>query len=442
MDNLERLLNESKKELDKLEIPEEIESKLKNSLENIPKRKRKINIRGRVAVFIIAIIIIGFNVDTLAYYGKQLIGYENIMDGTLMELNELGKGQIIDKSYTLEDGTKVILDGVMLDDNNFVAFYTIKNLAGSIENANIDLRIEIEDKFGKIYNRSGSGLFNEDKGEINWVMNCEKPKFLIRNMILKIYSKDVGEMGEIDFKIDRNKAMGHTLNVNINKEIEVDGKRIKVESLMASPISTVIKGKMQDTNDLILEEIKGERFMFEKLELALIVDGKGVQIKSSSISSGIKGSKFDISFDALPKDAKEIQIKLKSFGGNQDIKEKIKLMKGNVDKEIQVLDQFININKAYESGGNTYVNITTDDDLILSRVFLSIDGEKIGVEKTIPGTYEKIANYDEILKEDKVVIRHNRTIEFLGTGEELELDIQRIRYKKTYDDVIYKYNIK
>lgn len=442
MDNLEKMLKDKKNELDKLEIPEEMEFKLKNSLDNIPNRKRKFNVKVKVASLVIAVLIIGFNVDSLAYYGKQLIGYENIMDGTLMELNKLDKGQIIDKSYILKNGTEVILDGVMLDDNNLVAFYRIKTLTGDIENGQNNVRVNMEDKFGKTYTGGGSGLISPDSTEINWIMTYEKPKFFKKNMILKIYSNDSNEIGEIDFKLDRNKAMGHTLKVNINKDIEVDQKRIKLESLMASPISTVIKGKIQDTMDFLIEEIKGERFMFETIGLSLIVDGQEVPVKSSSISSDIKESKFDITFDALPKDGKEIEIRLNSFGGNHDVKEKLGLTKGDINKKIQILDQDISINKVYESEGNTYVNITTNEDLVLSRVFLSIDGEKIEVEKTLPGTDEKIVYYDEIAKEDKVAIKHNRTIEFKGVGEELELDIQRIRYKKTYDDIIYKHSVK
>lgn len=42
--------------------------------------------------------------DTLAFYGKKLIGYESVMNGTLKELNQLGKGQIIGKSHTFSRG--------------------------------------------------------------------------------------------------------------------------------------------------------------------------------------------------------------------------------------------------------------------------------------------------------------------------------------------------
>ena len=65
--------------------------------------------------------------DTLAFYGKRLIGYDPIMNGTLKQLNQLGKGQSINKSYTYKNGVVLSLDGIMLDDNQCLAYYTIYN---------------------------------------------------------------------------------------------------------------------------------------------------------------------------------------------------------------------------------------------------------------------------------------------------------------------------
>ena len=119
LNNIEDLLNSEKEKFDKLEVPKDIENKLKSSLDNVKSKKKK-SLRVRVAAMIIVVLLFGYNIDTLAYYGKQLIGYENVMDGTLSELNQLGKGQIIEKAYTFKSGVKVTLDGVMLDDNKII----------------------------------------------------------------------------------------------------------------------------------------------------------------------------------------------------------------------------------------------------------------------------------------------------------------------------------
>ncbi|MDR7855403.1 MAG: hypothetical protein RIN63_02260 [Tissierella sp.] len=58
------------------------------------------------------------------------------------------------------------------------------------------------------------------------------------------------------------------------------------------------------------------------------------------------------------------------------------------------------------------------------------------MKRTITGDYDKIVNGDS------VKINYTRTIEFEGIGEYLKLNIQSIRYDKTYDEMIYKYDIR
>lgn len=432
MDNIENLLNEGKNELNKLKIPENMEDRLRDVLENIPNKRRRFNIKGKVAALIIAVLIIGYNVDTLAYYAKQLIGYDNVMNGTLRELNELGKGQVIDKSYTFKNGVTVTLDGIMLDDNNLIAFYTINDPSGDIQKTSRDLGpAYLRGLFGVTYNRGGFGQENEDKTEMKWVMTCDKPMFYERKMKLAFHPIDMKETGVIEFKLDRNQAMGHSLKIGINKEVKIDQRKIKIKSLIASPTSTVIKGQIQNIIELGIDKVKGEHSMSSDIELSIMANGKDIQKQGASMSTSAKGSRFNMSYDALPHDTKDIQIVLKSFSGNHDVKEVIELQKGKINKDMKILEQDIRINEVYETEGNTYINITTDGDLILSKVYLDIDGEKVEAEQTIEGDFE------EIVEE----INHTRTIEFKGTGENLKLDIQRVRYNKTYNETIYEYSI-
>ncbi|HLR35198.1 MAG TPA: hypothetical protein VK071_07725 [Tissierellales bacterium] len=102
MANIEKLLTDGKKELDNLYIPENMEVRLRATLDSIPNKKRSFNIKGKIAVLIILALLIGYNANTLAYYAKGLIGYDNVMNGTLQELNELGRGQIIDNLIHLK----------------------------------------------------------------------------------------------------------------------------------------------------------------------------------------------------------------------------------------------------------------------------------------------------------------------------------------------------
>lgn len=431
MNNLEKLLNEQKIKLDKLEVPTNMEDRLRNNLNDIP-TKRKKSIRSKVAALIIVVLLLGYNMDTLAYYSKQLIGYESIMDGTLKELNELGKGQIIDKSYTFKNGVRVTLDGVMLDDNKMIVFYSIYDPSGDVENL-IMVGPTIVGSFGQGYYGGGQGITDESGHKINWIISYDSPKFYEKKMKLQ-FNLD-GEQGEIPFKLDRNKAMGHSIKINVNKKIELDGRSFTIQSLMASPTSTVIKGQIQNILELGMDYIKEERFRPENIDIILVADGREVEIKGSGMSTNMDGIKFNINYDVLPESTKKIELKLKSFGGDHDTNQLIKLVKGE-SEDIKVLDQDISIDNVYEDDGKTYITITTEESLTLSRVYLNIDGEKKNLIQTIPVELDKIVNGD------RVRINSTRTLEFEGVGEELELDIQRIRYNKQYDKIIYTYEPK
>ena len=101
MSKLDLLLNEEKGEFDNIKLPNDMENRLRSALDEVPEKKKK-RLRSRVAAIIIVVLLLGYNIDTLAYYGKQLIGYENLMTGTLQELNEMGKGQLIKQILYLQ----------------------------------------------------------------------------------------------------------------------------------------------------------------------------------------------------------------------------------------------------------------------------------------------------------------------------------------------------
>ena len=431
MNNIDELLNDEKRKLDNLKVPTTMEDRLRSSLDNTPTKKKK-SIRARVAALIIVVLLFSYNVDTLAYYGKQLIGYENIMDGTLSELNKLGKGQIIDKSYTFNNGIKVNLDAIMLDDNNLIVFYSIYDPKGDVENLNTVIP-SVLGLCGKRYYGGGHGIIDDSNQQMNWIVEYESPRFYERRLKLQ-FSLD-GEQGEIKFKLDRNKAMGHSIKLSIDKKIELDGRNITIKSLMASPTSTVIKGQIQNIVELGIDYIKEEGFRPSNIEIQLIADGEVIETKGGSIGTSNKGSNFETRYDALPEDTKKVELKLTEFGANHNTKELVQIIKDE-SKEFKILDKDIRIDRVYEEKGKTYITITTEEGLLLSRVYLNIDGERKREMNTIPGELNKI------IDGDAVRIQYTRTMEFEGMGDELELDIQRIQYEKEYDKIIYTYEIK
>jgi len=439
LSKIDKLLDEEKDNLDKLDIPDDLESRLRDTLNNITEKKKK-RFRGRVAAIIIVVLLMSYNIDTLAYYGKKLIGYESVMNGTLRELNELGKGQSINKSYTFKNGGSVILDGVMLDDNNMIVFYTLKDPNKDVMEAYSNMNwASITGFLGKEYTFNGAGEANKAKTEMRWVLNThDTPKFYDRTMKFNMnYEHEDGsfERGEITFKLDRNQAVGKSLKVSINEKIELDNSSIEIQSLVASPTTTVIKGQIQNIIELGLDYISKDRLRPCEINIVLLADGKEVPINGSGMSTDMKGITFDITYDAIPEETKNLELKLVSFCGDHDVKEKaVELVIGET-RNISILGQDIEINKIYEEGDNTYITFTSEESTSLSRVYLNIDGERIELQETIPGEFEKV------VVGDTAKIYFTRTMRFNGTGEKLELDIQRIRYSKDYDRTIYAYKL-
>lgn len=429
MKEVERILNEKKLEIQQIEVPDEMEERLSNALKSKKhKRKLKYNWRAKAAAAVVFLLLISYNFDTLAFYTKRLVGYEEIMNGTLSELNEAGKGQSIGKSYTLENGVIITLDGIMLDDNKLLAFYTIKDPRRKLDTGDIS-PMSIKGLSNEYFHRSSVGEVNYEKTEMKYISEFERPRFFEKKLSLNFsWTEDrVREAGEISFILDRNKAMSHTLKKSINKSIMVDETKIRFKSILASPTSTVIKGSMQDIIELVEAQLTGKRFRPKELEVELIANGREVQRQSRGMSTGSNGITFEFSYDTLPDDLKKLQIKLVSFSADHNVNRQLELKKGSIGQSVDILGQNIEIKDVYESKGNTYVTICTEENTVLTRVYLIINGKSVELDRTISDDYKKM--------EDGTIL-HTRTLRFPGNGESLKFDIRRMTYEKTYNKII------
>ena len=432
MNDLDRFFEKKRIEMEMINVPEELELKLRSALNNTPphlKYSKKFKIKW--AAIIVAAIILGSNIDTLAFYGKKLVGYEGIMNGTLSQLNELGKGQIIGKSYTFEDGTAVTLDGVMLDENQLLIFYTIRG-GNVLEFLNVD-NSNISGIAGEYMTESAQGEIDKENNEVKWIASFSTPHFFEKRLKweFEIEKSGENEKGEISFVLDRNKAMGYTLKKHLNEKVKVDNATIRFQSITASPTTTVVKGKIQNIIELAADQITGERIRPYNLDIKIYANGKEVSIQGSEMNTDIKGMKFSFEYDALPKNLKELQIKLVSFEADYDASESVKLERNEKSQSVEINGQKVEINKVYEKDGETYINITTEENVALSKVNLTADDKDLKLQGTISGKHEK-----KILNDKESMITYTRTLRFNGTGEELTLNINSIKYNKMYNKII------
>lgn len=427
MNRIEKMLKNKKKDIDIIEAPDALEERLRSALGDKEMTKTRRSITGKIIAACLVLFLMGYHFDTLAFYGNKLMGYNDVMNGTLKELNELGKGQVIDKSHTFKNGLSITLDGIMIDETQLLAFYTIKAPKGNVDESLPT--VTLRGFLGEHMPQSGYGKMDDTKTMMNNIHSFEPPRVLEKTLHMNFRFSQNGrvEEEEITFTVDRQKAMGHTLKANIHKSIKVEQETIDLDAILASPTRTVIKGSIQNILELARDEINNERIRPNTLELKLIANDKELQPQSSGMSTNMKGITFHHEYDALPENLKSLQLKLTRFSADHDVNKEIELTKGIKEQRINVHGQDLMIDKVYEMNGNTYITITTEEGTVLTKVYLLADDKRLELNKTSEDQYEK--------RKDGQIL-HRRTLEFKGVGKDYKMDINRMTYVKDYNITI------
>lgn len=435
MKKIEELFNAQKAHLDKIEVPDQLEARLRSALAGESKNnsqsfyQRHIK-QFKVAVVLVFALLVGINYDVIASYGKQLVGYDQVMDVTLRDLNNLGKGQLIEKSHTFANGVCLNVDYVMLDENQLLLFYTVKGPNSDATNA-ISPFMSLNSFFGKSHMQGSQGLLNEEGTEVKYIASFEPPsplaKKLTLNFALDGKSQGVNTPAEISFDLERDKAMGHTLKKRLRQTVKVDETNIKLESILASPTQTVIKGSAQSIFGLARDTLSGERFRPIEVNLKLIANGQEVGHKGGGVSTDMKGITFHTIFDALPAPLTELKLELVSFGADHDVNKQYDLDKKGEKQVLDILGQKVVIDEVKNNDQETFITIISAENLVLTKVYLIADGKQISLEETIDDRYDKSSDGQ---------ITHQRTLRFMGTGDDLRLDVQRMSYAKDYHEVV------
>jgi hypothetical protein len=436
MKKIEELFNTQKIQLDMIEVPDELEARLRSALAGQNKNYRHQSFYQRyikqlkIAVILVFALLVGLNYDVIASYGKQLVGYDQVMDVTLKNLNNLGKGQLIEKSHTFANGVCLRVDYVMLDENQLLLFYTVKDPNGDVTNA-ISPFMSLNSFLGKSHMQSSQGLLNEEETEAKYIASFKPPSLLARKLTLNFalngQSQGANTPAEISFDLERGKAMGYTLKKNLMQTVKVDETNIKLESLLASPTQVVIKGSAQSIVGLAMDTLSGERFRPIEVNLKLIANGQEVVKKGGGVSTDMKGITFHTNFDALPSPLTDLKLELVSFSADHDVNKQYDLDKKGGKQILDILGQKVEINEVENNNKETFITITSADNLVLTKVYLIADGKKIPLEQTIDDQYDKSSDGQ---------ITHQRTLRFVGTGDDLRLYVQRMTYAKDYHKVV------
>ncbi len=94
---------------------------------------------------------------------------------------------------------------------------------------------------------------------------------------------------------------------------------------------------------------------------------------------------------------------------------------------MKILDQRVEVHEISQTQDETFITISSEESLVLTKLYLMIDGVKVPLEETTNDHYDKLMDGSII---------HTRTLRFLGVGEDLALDIQRMTYARDYHKII------
>lgn len=426
MKTVEKELAEEKLRMDAITAPEELEMRLRKALTTAtPERSKRIAPIWKVAVVVLLVTVItGNNYNAFAYYGKKLLGFDDVIHGTLQQLNDEGMGQMIDKKTTLQDGTDLIINGILSDANQFVMYYTLTNPNG------------LEDHFsGSTFSPSkisgfltdsnvgsGESLINENQTEIKGLFSFDSVSPFAKNLTLHYWQSSIQNAqmteGTITFPYNPNKAMQTQIKKSLNKKVKVDKGTITFKSITATPTMTMIEGSMNVTN------FDRGNTSFEGIKL--IANGSPIELMGSGTQSSLGRRTFDIRYDTLPKELHSLELVFNEFIGYQKLEETLSL--ASMGNEPYILEgKKLWVKDVSKTSRGMEITIATDEDVMLDGVSIATKDEITSLNTTI--------NQKNVEQQDGSVLKE-RTLLFDTIIQPEDLLIKGMHYMKTYHKVI------
>lgn len=412
MDEIERKLMEEKKQMKSIKAPEEMQSRLKKTLDGIPPNRKKRTLSwAAAAAALLLLSFAGYQYDALAYYSKQLVGYEEIMPSAIAALHEEGNGQPIEKEVSFEDGSHFKADLILSDENQLILYYTVTNPAGVDENRTYFMKLR-----GFLTDSAmtaGTFTFNEQKTEMKGMQTFEPVSAFAKELTLEIYGGEENISAALTFPYNPNEALETALKKKIKKTLQVDGGEVRFQSITATPTQTMVEGKMKVGS-------------FDRLPLGfdgvqLFADGQPLEHQGASVSTAFNGDKFAVYFDALPADTHSLQLVFETFIGYKEIAKKVEL---SGKETVADLDgAVLKIKNPAVTEDGTVLTILTKEQILLDGVSAYAQGKEMPLVTLLAQDY---------IEEDGIEYKR-RSLLFDGHELPDALSIDHVYYEKKYD---------
>ncbi|OBZ18126.1 hypothetical protein A8L34_00625 [Bacillus sp. FJAT-27264] len=391
---MERSHWNAKEEWSELVAPPELEERLRTGLNRVNphiRTRRRFTAGLRIAVAIIAVtLVISNQYHALAYYGKKLLGYDIISDGTLKKLNDRGWGQSLDKRVTLANGTELALDGIMSDANQFIIYYTLIPPSSKLATNVIDslVFLNISGYQTKSSSTKGGGFSVQGGGESAFRFSAFEPVSpLAKNLTLTYMDYSLGadqrQMKQLTFPYHPDEAMTTQIKQSIDKSLTFDNSTLTFKSITATPTMTLIEGSIQGENQLLLSN--------KLLDVGLIANGQTVS-RSSSQTNNRTGDVYDFSidYDAIPEDLHTLQLEVRTFPVYRNTLQRLPLTELNIPLSLE--GQAIRVLKIEHDIEGTKITLEMDEDVFLQEFSLETKDGLVPLKKVVDSKYVKRAD--------------------------------------------------
>lgn len=419
MTKFERKLTEEKKRLETVKAPKELENRLKKALAQTPNQSKKIVPRWlTAAVALLFLSLAVYQYDALAYYGKKLLGFDELMSGTLAQLNDEGYGQAIDEKVMLPDGSEFVLDGVLTDESQMILYYTIRNADGLKNEVNF---FNISGFLTKAAPTSGTYSTNEENTEMKGIQSFEAANPFAKTLTLQLWVEDgEKEMQDVtvSFPYKPNAAMQTQLKQSINKSIQVDQGKIQFNSITVTPTRTTVKGKLKvDNFDRVPGALDG---------IFLVADGVSFQMIGASNKSSLNGNTLEIYFEPLPKKVDHLKLIVETFVGYADVNKTFSLADLDIPLDLNS-EKTLFVRKVEQTEDGLQLTIATVEDVMLDGVTVEVNKSTIPLTTTLRQDYVADEN-GESFKE--------RILLFETDDMPDALNVKGMHYEKLYGQSI------
>ena len=325
------------------------------------------------------------------------------MTESIQQLNEEGYGQQINKSIELEDGTVITIEGIMSDLNQFELYYSIKGDGNEVFN-----ELRFNEVTGLFTNASAeSGIFDPtvNKG----VQKFESVSAFAKKLKLEFYYKQ--QNYSLEFTYDANKAVATTIKKRLNKNFTFDFGTLKFKALYATKGTTRLEGT--------LKEKTNRRIQYDLSQIILVADGKELTMLSSGMENSIPtGYQFDINYEVLPNDTKNLAIEIRQFKGKERVDMSVPAKVGTYEMGPVPLE----ILSVQVEDGKTKIRISSDYDVLFDQISIETNKGITPLAST--------DSYSDGLE------KKARTLIFNTTDEVQKLYVENVYYNKMYEKSI------